>query len=260
MAQSPYVYAGDMPITAVDVNGDSTFVTKNDDGTYKVIGGTTEGNHNGIFIKNEDGTIGEMIGYSLTPQSFFCSDCGESGEWMGTIDVADQSGRDFLNDNFGKNGIPSIISYMYNGTAGKKYDFKRTGNGDATVYHTEEDYYRGMPIMDKVNNQRIYASARDVGNVGAGIVAGYNGMHWDEARAGFDGLETYQSYSETGTLKWKTETASTQYGQRVGMELGEKLLKAYEKQTNANLERVSGIGQLNDGRIPKRDCKLNSVR
>lgn len=35
------------------------------------------------------------------------------------------------------------------------------------------------------------ASARDIGNLGAGYIAGKKGMPWGLARAGFDALQSY---------------------------------------------------------------------
>jgi RHS repeat-associated protein len=216
--QSPFCAMDNNPVFFNDQKGDSTFVSKLMDGKYKVIGGNLNGDHNGIFIKNEDGSVGEMIGYSLTPQSFFNSD---KDQWMGTIDVNDLTGRQFLND-FQK-AFPSLFEYMSNATGGEKYDFKRTGGGSQVKYNTDEEYYRGMPLMGKVNNQRVFASARDVGNIPAGMVAAINGAMWDEARLAFDGLETFQTGSYKN-FKWSVETASTQYAQQVGFEIG-KIMK-----------------------------------
>lgn len=35
-----------------------------------------------------------------------------------------------------------------------------------------------MPILDKIDNLTRYASARDVGNIAAGLVAGRAGYSW----------------------------------------------------------------------------------
>ena len=211
--QSPYCSMDNNPIWFNDPLGDSTFVTKLGDGKYKVIGGNLAGDHNGIFVRNEDNSIGEMIGYSLTPQSFYNPDkANESERWMGTIDVNDQSGRAFMNDiqiNF-----PGDAKYIANATGGKKYDFKRTNGGDNVLYDTDEEYYRGMPVMKPIHNQTVFASARDLGNVAAGYVAGRMGNNWMMSRAAFDALESYQQG------KLSVETSSTQYAEFLGYALG----------------------------------------
>lgn len=75
-----------------------------------------------------------------------------------------------------------IINYMIfeksNGTVSKDDD---TGK-----------IYRGMPI-GKENGKVVYSSARDIGNIAAGYVAGYNNLSWISTRVGFDG---YQSWND----------------------------------------------------------------
>jgi len=246
--QSPYVGMDNNPIFLMDPNGDSTFVNKNSNGTYSVIGGNLDGDHNGIFIQKADGSIGEMIGYSVTPESFYCSDCDvlEKDKWMGTINTTDQSGRNFLN-NYQKN-YPGLLKYIGNAEGGEKYDFKRTNGGDESIYNVESDYYRGMPLMSTVNNQRVFASARDVGNIGAGLTAGLSGMSWGIARFGFDLLETKQHYNETGNINWTTETTSTQYSQKVGFEIG--AIMYYNNQVHSN-PTIYGWGSSNQQYLKK---------
>lgn len=63
----------------------------------------------------------------------------------------------------------------------------------------------------------IFASARDIGNVGAGMEAGRHGMKWRDARLGFDGL---QSFQDTKNNRWipvfSKEGQTTQYAERLG--------------------------------------------
>ena len=49
-----------------------------------------------------------------------------------------------------------------------------------------------MPIGITGNGQTIFTSARDVGNIAAGYIAGINGMSWKASRTAFD---AYQSKS-----------------------------------------------------------------
>jgi hypothetical protein len=79
-----------------------------------------------------------------------------------------------------------------------------------------------MPIVSD-DNDVIYTSARDIGNMMAGYVAGQKGLAWHIARVGFDG---YQSISESG-LKWTPEGASTQNAQLLGWKAG---FMVYHKQ------------------------------
>ncbi|WP_299464464.1 RHS repeat-associated core domain-containing protein [uncultured Microscilla sp.] len=204
---SSYQYGANDPIKTIDINGDSTFVTITKDGTYRVVGGNLDGDDNGIYIRNEDGTVGDLVGYSATPQSFYFE---EGDRWAGTIDPNDFSGKAFLNDLL--YDTPNIFYYMPNATGGQKYDFKRLGlqqGVDAVEY-----MYRGMPIMGTHKRERIFASARDVGNMGAGLVAALKGLPWSVARAGYDGLQSLQD----GTLT--TESMSTKYAERLGYIIG----------------------------------------
>jgi hypothetical protein len=50
----------------------------------------------------------------------------------------------------------------------------------------------------------IFASARDIGNIAAGVVAGRSGLGWGAARLGLDGLESY----ENGRFTRESTTAS----------------------------------------------------
>lgn len=233
--RSPYHYANNNPALNIDVNGDSTFVTMNDSGSYNVVGGNLDGDDNGIYIQNADGTIGDLVGYSATPESFYIS---EEGKWLGTIDPNDQSGRDFLNNDILKDN-PNIAQYMFNATKGEKYDFKRTSGTDKPVYDSQEEFYRGMPILDGKNGKPIFASARDVGNIAAGLVAGRDGIGWDSARLILDGLESYQK----GEIR--RESTSTQYAQKLGHRIGSQI---YLK-TKAS--RLPGNGHLRSIKISK---------
>ena len=233
-SKSPYVGIDNNPIYLIDVNGDSTFVTKIGEGKYNVIGGNTAGDHNGIFIKNEDGSIGEMIGYSLAPESFYNP---EDKKWMGTIDVSDQSGRDFLNRN--TRNLPGLIDYIANARNNKKYDFKSTNGTNVVKYKTHEEYYRGMPIMGKVNGQRVFASARDIGNVFAGYVAASHGIDPFSTRLAFDSYQSYKSGEIT------SEHSSSKIPQAIGYSLGNLILY------NKLVESYGGLPSYPPSKQPK---------
>jgi RHS repeat-associated protein len=234
---SPYHYCSLNPVNFIDVNGDSTFVTKNENGTYTVIDGNLAGDDNGIYNKTSDGKM-ELIGYSATPQSFYNE---ETGEWMGTIDPSNQSGRDYLNSNFLSGKRPSLLGYMFNATRGKKHDFKRTNGTDNIMFSDVADFYRGMPLdlRGEDPQQPVFASARDIGNIAAGLMAGINGISWGAARNAFDGLESWQKGKPTA------ESMTTQYAQRLGWRIGNQI---YQK---SELSRQPGNGHLRQIQVSK---------
>ncbi len=216
--QSPYIAMDGNPILLNDPKGDSTYVKKKRNGHYKVIGGSID-DHNGVYIKNKDGSIGDMIGYSATSLSFYCVECKgtrEDPNWRGTIDPNDESGRKFLNA-FTKHRhyqVGTLLSYMFNARGGEKYDFKLTNGSDQVISRKRDFIYRGMPIMGKIDGYQVYASARDVGNIPAGFVAARFGFTWTQARWGFDTYQSYQSGYST------IEGMGTQYAQYLGYYIG----------------------------------------
>ncbi|GLB48420.1 hypothetical protein [Neptunitalea lumnitzerae] len=185
---------------------------------------------------------GELIGYSATPESFYYSETEKTpgdgtGQFLGTIDPKDNSGKNFLNDLIKED--PSLETYLPNTVGGEKYDFKTTNGTDKVQFTTNEDKYRGMPILGDKNGKPIFASARDVGNIGAGLVAGKDGMSWSTARLGFDGLESYQ---QSG---FSSESSSTQFGQKLGHRIGSQMYLKFKA------SRLPGNGHLRSTTISK---------
>jgi hypothetical protein len=116
---------------------------------------------------------------------------------------------------------PGVLEYGWNARIGKALDFKDRGINDHPKGMSDTQYrYRGMPlngVRSVLGNRgdyglKIYGSARNVGNIAAGYVAGRNGLIWEEARLGFDGLKTLQNFpglwtparsnNATGTTHW----------------------------------------------------------
>jgi RHS repeat-associated protein len=210
---SPFCYTLQNPINVVDPDGRSTYVLSNDDGTYRVVGGNLDDKDLNIYLLST-GKNGELvktsIGLSTSITSFYDSD---NSQWRGTINPNDNSGKEFL-DNFVKDN-PEIGYYMDNAKKGEKYDFKRTNGTDKDIYGDNiNDRYRGMPVQTQKDGTVVYTSARDVGNIAAGYIAGLYGIPWDIARKKFDALESQQKGYPA------VEGISSQNAQRVGWETG----------------------------------------
>jgi hypothetical protein len=196
----------------------------NDDGTYRVVGGDVNDKDKNIYVYSiQDSKLnrGESIGQSLTEYSFF----DENGAAINgaIINPNDNSGTNFLNNEIIGANL-SLTNYMSNATGGKPLDFKSRGVENVPEGQQVQYEYRGMPLNGVTEivgsdgkGTTVYGSARDVGNVGAGYVAGRNGLLWEEARAGFDALETLQHMP---TLRIWTEGQPTQRAQRVGWDNG----------------------------------------
>ena len=208
----------------------STDVKKNDDGTYTVTGGKPDGDKN-IYLLNGNGIRSEIIGQSATEYSFL----SETGKPIlgAIINPNDHSGENFINNSI-IGGSPSLINYMVNARNGEKYDFKDIGIRNRPESMSVDQYrYRGVPLNDVKglgNGVKIFGSARDVGNFGAGYVAGRSGLSWATARYGFD---AYQSKSFN--VK-KVEGITTQLAERVGWNLG---IRAYNQIVQKTIQGTS---------------------
>ncbi|MBS1760084.1 MAG: hypothetical protein JST23_08185, partial [Bacteroidetes bacterium] len=240
--QSPYVAFDNNPINKIDPDGKaamppSTDVTKNEDGTYKVVGGKADGDRNIYVVDANQKRTGEVIGKSLTEYSFL-SDNGSPVKGA-IIDTHDNSGVNFLNDKIIKPDL-SISEYAPNAYGGQEYDFKAIGIKDRPKGMTGDQYrYRGMLFegVSGFGNQDgtslTIASARDIGNTAAGYVAGKNGQPWAMTRIAFDALESVQQ------KRFATEGRPTQLAEKLGFNVGRNLfLKEREKflQNNKNLQ------------------------
>ena len=175
-ALTPYLFCAADPVNLADPDGRKVLVTANGNGTYTVQGGELDEDL-GIYLSRPDGaggwtSTGVAIGKSLFSTSFYNTDT-ESWCVGAIINPNDMSGIDFMNNTI-KPIAHRLGHYMHNATGGKIYDFKLT-NGVAPEIDENgktitivRDPRRGMPY----GGDGIYASARDIGNIAAGYVAG----------------------------------------------------------------------------------------
>ena len=228
----------------MDPNGESTQVVDNGDGTYTVVGGNVKDGDNGIYLRKSDGSNGKLLAYSATPESFYNS---ETGEFKGRIDPNNQKGRDFLNNKILKSGL---FSYMIKARQEGPYDFKRTDGTEGVKYTTVDQFYRGMPIGE-YNGLPIWASARDVGNIAAGYMAGINGFSWEASRLAFDCLESIKVSKNNGEITLAVESSSTQYAQKLGYLIGSALYHNKQVKELSQLPSYGGYANGNQKEVPK---------
>ena len=202
----------------------STVVTQNPDGTYTTVEGGKADNDNNIYLADKDGNkTTTVVGQSITPQSFL--DANGKAVLGAILDPKSRRGQQFINALIVEN--PCLAYYMINATGNKFYDFK-TNNIEKRGNISEEQFmYRGS-----LDSNGRFGSARDFGNIGAGIVAGRNGLSWSVARAGFDSLETLQKSHFSTISRYDGlifliaptfERANTTLAERVGYNLGLRL-------------------------------------
>ncbi len=189
-SMSPYMYCAGNPINAIDVDGRSTWVVRVGKGKYEVVGGNLYDNDRNIYVgtldkKNNKFTREYSIGITTSITSFYYCDAKEGPKWSeeSIIDVNDRSGYEFLKKIMSQ--IPPMIDdYMLNARTNHTYDFKVTNGTDHKIEGI--NMYRGMPVGVTAKGQVIFSSARDIGNIAAGFIAGVNGMPWIPSRLAFD--------------------------------------------------------------------------
>ena len=230
---SPYSYCAGNPVNRIDPDGRETRVAINNDGTYRVIGGELNNDRNiYVYTQDKDGkyTIrGSSIGLTTSTTSFYNSDANNGeGAWaVGCIiNPNDKSGDNFLASIILNN--PAMFDdYIANAGNGGKYDFKVTNGTDKPINGI--DIYRGMPIGQTANGQTVFSSARDIGNITAGYVAGANGMSWGASRIAFD------AYQSKVSGKLDMEGLSTRNAEAYGWRMGSNIKNNTPTQKANNL-------------------------
>ena len=237
---SPYLYCANNPVNAFDPDGRSTWVTDLGDGKYQVIGGDLNDKDLNVYVYTEDENgnkiRGKSIGVTATMFSFYNS--GDEGDgppgWSkdSVIDLNDNSGAEFLSDLASSNP-PLASDYIPNAKNNMQYDFKATNGTSEKV--DKLDHYRGMQIGKTEDGVPILASARDVGNIGAGYMVAVNGFTWNEARTGFD------AYQSKGKRDQKTEGISTQAAEWYGYRMGRRSTTFCQRTYNKTRSFVDAV-------------------
>ena len=232
---TPYHYVHSNPINMVDPTGmaaEHIDVTKNEDGTYKIVGGQANSDKNIYIVDGNGKRTGEVVGEMLTEYSFHHED--GSAVKGANIDLTDQSGQNFFNDEITNVGL---FEYMDNAKGTEPLDFKHKGMSDRNESTSvTQHHYRGMSFNGKV------ASARDIGNYSAGYVSGKHGLSWGLFRFGFDALQTKQVKGTWNTVLFYPfnrvrEGQPTQQAQRAGHNVGYPIFK--QRQLDKQMERAT---------------------
>jgi filamentous hemagglutinin len=188
---------------------DSIIVEKIEDNKYKVVDGKLD-NDLKVYDENK-----KVIANTLTKYSGFNEE--EKAVIGAIIAFNDKSGKEFLNNLTSTQQNP--FTYFRNAGNGGLNDFKTNG-----VVKGDENYYNGvyqnrfMPLTGTIfvsNNSSIptIATGRDIGNIGAGYVAGSILLPWSSTRLGFDGY----NFIKNGQL---TESPVSKEAQIRGFILG----------------------------------------
>lgn len=188
---------------------DSIFVEKIEDNKYKVIDGKVDGKKE---VYDEKGNV---IAKTITQYSGFNE---ENKPVIGAIiDFSDKSGKEFLNTL--TDSWTNPVLYFQDARNGGTNDFKTNGTVKGDENYSSGVYHNRFMIIDGtifVNNNSLtptIATGRDIGNIGAGYVAGSNFLSWSSIRIGFDGY----NFIKNGQL---TESPISKEAQIKGFILG----------------------------------------
>jgi RHS repeat-associated protein len=181
---SSYNYVANNPLYFIDPDGRSlsTIVEENEDGTYTVVGGDANDGDNGVYLDDGEGGKGEKVGESVTSHSFF--DENEDPVIGAVIDPNSTKGQDFIDKEIIA-ADPSVRKYALNAKLNQHYDFKSRDIDKKDPSMTDKQHrHRGSVAKDGK-----FGSARDFGNIAAGIVAGRANLPWGLTKKAFEMLQ-----------------------------------------------------------------------
>jgi len=183
---------------------------KGEDKKYKVVGGELDGTKD-VFDENN-----RLIANTITEYSGFNQ---ENKPVIGAIlDMNDTKGKEFLDGLDEKStNIKGIYTYFQNATSEKENDYKTQGARNdeekkSGVYHNRLSPIDGTLFAPKDLLVPTVATARDIGNIGAGFMAGKmistvssrsvgtgiiastTELPWIATRLGFDGYNLYSNF------------------------------------------------------------------
>jgi len=216
-AVSPYCFSLNSPISLTDPDGRSTLVADIGNHKYMVVGGDQKDGSMDINLVNIKGEKTGVLGQSATMNSFF-SDKGQP-VYGAVIDPMNTEGISFVRDEVmgTGNSLIDFANYFWSARNGERNDFKDRGVDDIRKFPAMVDlyHYRGGYFGSR-GDVPVFASARDIGNIGAGFKAGAIGLPWIVTRFGFD---IYQNRRNLTRLD--PEGAPTQAAERLGFDLGQ---------------------------------------
>jgi RHS repeat-associated protein len=231
---SPYSWVMNNPLKYMDPTGmfsthtdkDGNVVAVYNDGDLGVYQHEGQVNKNDIDAKysaDNKSAGGTKMGETLTWSSFADpKDGNNAGKGLGKINFGSFEARDWLNSV-----EPSgLIDYVTNAGTGadQKYDYKSQGlSPTASGSEIEQYRYRGSQI-----SPGVYASARDVGNIFAGMYGSLFGTHKDPMLKAMGAFNANRNQLNKGLVKQLFQNWSEPYGedyrshymQSVGYDMG----------------------------------------